>query len=190
MADTIRTPVGIADYPNLQVPRDFQGDGNFAYDTGLIFSLKDEGVAEFLDVVNAEYEKAKETAESKGKPLMPSPVKDLGDGIHVKVKFKQKVNGKNKAGETFERRPPAAFLGREPLPADMSIEGGDRIRISFQVFDYGKTRAPLGGLQLQPKAVQLVEKGSKDDIPRAGGGGGAAATAEDFGFDDIGEEEA
>lgn len=179
------TPVGTLVYPNLNVPRDFNGDGRFAYDTNLV--LDGEEAEQLKDLVDAGRE-ASEKKFKTGAQLKPcyGPhiVKDSESGEEEEVpgalrfRFKVQAVTKTKKGREWDRQPELFDSKGSPVNPDKAIVGsGTKARIAFQLYPW---KNPSGsGLTLQPMAVMIYD--FVEGRTQRGGDAGA------YGFESDGE---
>lgn len=169
------TPAGIAVYPYLSKPdTKFNPDGD--YKVNLDVPNEEAGkLIAFLDEQHqASVDKAKE--ENKGKRVKEGEIPYLvsEDRGVTTFKFKLKAKGKTKAGEEFTQKP-ALFDSKGTPLTDVSVGGGSKLKVSFELVPY-YTAIAGAGISLRLKAVQVLE------LKEYTGGGNAGA----YGF---GEEE-
>jgi hypothetical protein len=157
------TPFGTLVFANLTKPRDYKGNGDFAYDTG--FLLDGAQADEFIAQIDAWMKDSQ--AESKLRPNDPpytehtDKEKNVVPGV-TKFKFKLRAETKLKNGDVWKRKPKLVDADAKPIEGPIRIGNGTRARIKYQpYFSTGGNRA---GVVLQPLLVQIVDlKGGSDE---------------------------
>lgn len=167
------TPIGTLVFPALNEPRDYKGNQQFSYDTGLVLEGEDaEELAAFIDELGEEAKRIHK--KPKVNPVVPYEVHTDKDGEEIpgqtKFKFKVAAVTKTKKGD-WDRKPAFFDATGTPIEPEPQIGGGTRARIGFQTYLW-KNPTQVG-VKLQPIAVQVVELVE---------GGGHRKTASDLGF--------
>lgn len=94
--------------------------------------------------------------EHKGKGIKTAPIPYTIEGDNVFFKFKMKASGVNKkTKEQFTQRPMLFDAKKNPLPSSISIWGGSKIKVAFQLRPYF-TQLLGAGIVSQLKAVQVI----------------------------------
>ena len=91
-------------------------------------------------VVNTVYDK--ETGDDTGK---------------VEFKFKLKAKGQRKDGSYYEQQPAVIDAKKQPLPKDMLIGNGSRVKVAFEPIPYIMQSTKKVGVSLRLKAVQVID---------------------------------
>lgn len=185
------TPVGVARYPHLNKPDEYQGVRKFKCD--LILDREDaqaviEKIEEALPAAEALRDEFVKAARAKGKktkeqdrmlPYSELIDKDTGDETgQVVFKFSSNAEWKDAKGNVQARKIPFFSAKGEAVPdgTKPTLWGGSRIRLSYSVFPYHNAGANNYGVSLRIEAVKVIEAVS-------GSGGNAAG----FGFDEAEE---
>lgn len=170
------TPAGTAQYPYLTKPdTKFNPDGE--YKISLEIPAADAvKTVEFLDEQH-EASIAKAKKENTGKKIkegdVPYSVNEETGAVTVRFKLKAKVTPKS--GDAFEQRPAIFDAKGKPLGAEVSVGGGSKVKVAYELIPY-YTAIAGAGISLRLKAVQII------DLKEYSGGAGAEA----YGF---GEED-
>ena len=102
--------------------------------------------------------------KESGKKVKTAPRPYTIEGDNVFFKFKMKATGINrKTKENFSQKPVVLDSQKNPMPSTVSIWGGSKGKIAYQMRTY-YVPALGAGVTMQLKAVQvieLVEGGSK-----------------------------
>ena len=182
----IISPKAVLDsWPKLTLPDEYLGLKS--YKASLILDPKDEGVQDFLNVLNEEatasYESAlavigEELATATGKKLNTLKERELGLKKHVPisdefledgstsgrviVKMKRKaegtyVSGKN-AGTPWKASVPIFDANKNPvLESAGIIQGGSVVRIQTEIIPFYMNATATAGISLRIFAVQVLE---------------------------------
>lgn len=186
MADkypTFASPVGKLSFPNLNEPRDFQGDGKFKYDAQLHLAEADKGVSEFLQKVDGFLEeslKEHKTTATDGPPYQQATEKDRETdevseipGVQA-VKFSVPAVTKTRKGP-WDRKP--KFFDSKGVVCEIEpqIGAGTEGRFFYQVYNWKMGKR--AGVTLQPVGFQITK------LVKGGGGGGLGNSVDAIGGD-------
>ena len=84
--------------------------------------------------------------------------KDTGDDTgKVEFKFKLKAKVQRKDGSYYEQQPAVLDAKKQPLPKDMLIGNGSRVKVAFEPFPYIMQSTKKVGVSLRLKAVQVLD---------------------------------
>ena len=84
--------------------------------------------------------------------------KDTGDDTgKVEFKFKLKAKVQRKDGTYYEQAPAVIDAKKQPLPKDMLIGNGSRVKVAFEPFPYIMQSTKKVGVSLRLKAVQVID---------------------------------
>jgi hypothetical protein len=84
--------------------------------------------------------------------------KDTGDDTgKVEFKFKLKAKGQRKDGSYYEQQPAVIDAKKQPLPKDMLIGNGSRVKVAFEPIPYIMQSTKKVGVSLRLKAVQVID---------------------------------
>jgi len=174
-----KTPPGVAVFPALYRP-DTKFDELGSYKADIRLDPKLPEVKAFLDTLNVAYREATgsahpKRADSANKRAVYYHETDKEDEPTGFIVVKMRVKNKRKrdTGELWDRRPAQFDAAGKPIANAKKIGGGSVIRVSAEVYSYGKPGDM--GFSLQPLAVQII------DLVEYGG---RAETASDYGFDE------
>lgn len=155
------TPVGKIIFPWIIEPRDYQGNGKFAYSCSL--DLEGEDAAQLAALVDAEIEEARarfNTNKVFSTPYGPATDRQKEEipGV-TRFKFKVGASAETKNGQQWDRKPTLVDCDRNPIVAktfdDLPLGAGSLVRIAFTPYPW---KNPGGvGVTLQPVAVQVLE---------------------------------
>lgn len=149
------TPVGTLVWPHLNLPRQYEGEGKFSYDTGMDFSGPDgEHMATWVKA------KAKEIGQKTGQRIKVDNIlteateKNEDGSVQtlegvVRVKFKV-ANIETKKG-TWDRKPAFWDPQGTPITPEPMVGGGTQAQIFFTVYEWKTGK----GFTLQPRAVMI-----------------------------------
>jgi hypothetical protein len=120
---------------------------------------------EMMNSIDKAIESSIADAEKEsGKKVKTAPRPYTIEGDNVFFKFKMKATGVNrKTKENFSQKPVVLDSQKNPMPSTVSIWGGSKGKIAYQMRTY-YVPALGAGVTMQLKAVQvieLVEGGSK-----------------------------
>ena len=88
--------------------------------------------------------------------------KDTGDDTgKVEFKFKLKAKVQRKDGSYYEQAPAVLDAKKQPLPKDMLIGNGSRVKVAFEPFPYIMQSTKKVRVSLRLKAVQVILNGLK-----------------------------
>jgi hypothetical protein len=152
--ETFVTPQGRLSYPFLTRARDYNRDGNFAYDTGLI--VEGEDAAELVAMIDEFMKQAKkESKKPNGNPPYAPVVDAEGDPVPGKFLFKFRVRATWPDGAS--RQPKFVDADGNNVPkVNLRLGSGTLARIRFLPNLYG-AKNKSSGVTLQPVAVQIIE---------------------------------
>lgn len=186
---TYTTAIGRLVYPHLNKPRDYKGNGQFAFDTGLVLTGEEaEKLAQFVDEQLEESARINKKKKTHEPPYLVNTDKD-GNEIDGETRFKFKVQAvtKTKSGKLWHRDPVFIDSAGQTISEPPILGGGTEARIAFQVYHWAN---PAGaGVTLQPTQVQIVKlvEGTLDGVRPAFGaveGGYVAPERQDDDGDD------
>ena len=84
--------------------------------------------------------------------------RDTGDDTgKVEFKFKLKAKVQRKDGSYYEQQPAVLDAKKQPLPKDMLIGNGSRVKIAFEPYPYIMQSTKKVGVSLRLKAVQVID---------------------------------
>jgi len=157
----ITTPAGKAFYAHLYKPAVFEGEEK-DFEVNLVFD--DKYTEKLKAMIAAEFEKAKEAPEFKGKkwkkPFFGYSEKDEDDETYAGAtvfKFKMKPIGKNsKTGETFKRKVAVFDAKGKPIVGELPIGNKTIMKVCATICPYHKG-AQAHGIGLYMEAVQIIE---------------------------------
>lgn len=166
---TYITPIGTAFFPHLRTPEEFEGN-EIGYTCKIILSKEEtDNLENFL---LKELEAAKQSEEFKGKKWSSEPSMGTGetkDG-ETYFKFKKKASYvSKKTREVVHTTVPIFDSKGKPLPKDIEIGNGSRVRVAYSILPFHMSKVN-NGLSLRLEAVQVIE------LRQYG------ANAENFGF--------
>lgn len=149
------TPVGTLVWPHLNTPRQYQGQGDFAYDTCIDFEGKPgEEVAAWLKKYALDLGKRKGAKVSLSSVLVDAMAKD-DDGNTIELpgvtRVKFKVPNKMTSTGLWERKPAFVDPAGNPIRPEPMVGGGTKAKIYFEVYEW-KHKA---GMTLQPVAIMI-----------------------------------
>jgi hypothetical protein len=182
------TPAGIAVYPWLNKP-DTKHKAEGSYKVSL--RLTKEDAEALIEKLTPHHEAAVEAGKTafksnpKNKGKQPPPVWPLytevfdADGNEtglLEFKFKRTASGVSKKnGKPWAIKPDLFGRSGKPLPADVAIYGGSKIKVAYEAVPYA---AKVGiGLSLALNAVQVIDLVS------------SMRNADSYGFGNEGEDE-
>lgn len=91
--------------------------------------------------------------------------RDTGDDTgNVEFKFKLKAKVQKRDGTYYEQSPAVLDAKKQPIPKDMLIGNGSKVKVAFEPIPYVMLSTKKVGVSLRLKAVQvidLVEYGNK-----------------------------
>ena len=193
------TPTGVAQYPHLVEPDNFEG--SLDYKVNLILDPADVGVQELIDSITAsceaEFKRGTDEMKAKGGkhiaaaklmelfvPIVPE-YNDVGEETgRVIFKAKSKAAGITKAGKAWERKIPLFDAATKKIPhGSVKVWSGSILKVEMQMNLYTAAGLKKSGCSLRIASVQVLELSE-------GGGGGGAFGVEEGGFDSSGLEEA
>lgn len=178
------TPIGRLSFPNLNVPRQYQGKGKFAYDTDLdIEGEAGTHFARFIESYAADYAKRvgkrsidlesilKPAIEFKTKEEIPDTTR-----VHFKVAVIETKRG------LWDRKPAFYRADGTPYEEEPILGGGTIAQIAFTVYEWNASNR---GMSLQPEGVLIHElvagQGTVDrSFTGLFGGKSVAASTADF----------
>lgn len=175
------SPKGIAaPFPKITEVDDYQGQK--AFKVGLILDPADEGVNDFIKMLDAETEAAyaagvaelteslsnatgaklaKLKASIEGlelhKPYSPQYAEDGSTTGKVIVNFKRKAEGVLKDGKVWKHTIPVFDSKKSPIPAGTAIWGGSVLRCQTELMPFCATGLNKAGVSLRLFAVQVIE---------------------------------
>lgn len=154
------SPIGEAEYPHLQVP-DTKFDSEGVYNCKLKIKIED-ATQMIADIENAINELATRVSKQKNKNVKKHlPYENKEDG-YVTFIFKVKASGKNNTTqEVFHRRIVVMDSNKKPLSEETRIWSGSTLKIAYIMREWA-TDAQGVGIQLQPKAVQVINLVTSD----------------------------
>ncbi len=84
--------------------------------------------------------------------------KDTGDDTGIQeFKFKLKAKVQRKDGTYYEQAPAVLDAKKQPLPKDMLIGNGSRVKVAFEPIPYVMQATKRVGVSLRLKAVQVID---------------------------------
>ena len=178
MSKSIVTPVGIAQWPHLVEPDDYEGSLN--YKTDLLLDPNDKGVSEFIKHLNDAADKAYEegVAElmtkggksvalakqiTKKVPIQPQYDDEGNETGLVLVSMKSKASGVTATGKKWSRTVPLFDSGKgkdrpEKIPhGSVDVWGGSLIKVEVEVYPYCATGLKLAGVSLRIISAQILQ---------------------------------
>ncbi len=160
----ITTPVGTASYPYLTRPdTKFNPDGE--YRVGLILPASeaksliktiDEAMTDSLKEAKAENPKKSKKMKQANPPYAELTDDEGNETGEVQINFKQKALIKPKNGQPFEKRPALFDSKGVPLPSNITIGSGSKLKVSFEIHPY-YTDLVGAGVSLRLMGVQVLE---------------------------------
>lgn len=151
--------IGEAVYPHLQVP-DTKFDSDGVYNCKLKVKIED-ATDMIADIENAINKLADRIAKEKNKKVEKHLPYETEEGI-VTFTFKVKASGKNNTTqEVFHRRIIVMDSNKKPLSEETRIWSGSTLKIAYIMREWA-TDAKGVGIQLQPKAVQVINLVTSD----------------------------
>lgn len=155
--------VGEFVYPHLTKPDvRFNEAGEYKVTLKVAKDQATEMLKSFDTAIESSVAEAEKSANGKKIKQAPKPY-TIEEG-NVFFKFKMKATGTNrKTKEPFSQRPVVLDSQKNPMPSTISIWGGTKGKVAFQLRSY-YVPALGAGVTAQLKAVQiidLVEGGSK-----------------------------
>ena len=152
--------IGEAVYPHLQVPdTKFNSEGE--YNCQLKVSIE-EATDMIADIENATNELHDRICKEKNKKTLKKHMPYTTEEGIVTFKFKVKASGKNnKTQEVFHRRIAVIDSDKKPLNEETRIWSGSTLKIAYMMREWA-TDAQGIGIQLQPKAVQVINLVTSD----------------------------
>jgi hypothetical protein len=91
--------------------------------------------------------------------------RDTGDDTgNIEFKFKLKAKVQKRDGTYYDQEPAVVDASKKPLPKDVLIGNGSRVKVAFEPITYVMASTKKVGVSLRLKAVQvidLIEYGSK-----------------------------
>lgn len=146
--------IGEAEYPHLQVPdTKFQSEGEYKCNLKVKLDEATEMIADIENELNQHHDQL--CKDKNKKSLRKNLPFTIEDG-YATFKFKVKASGKNtKTNETFQRRITVIDSNKKPLDENTRIWGGSTLKIAYNMRTWF-TDALGVGIQLQPKAVQVI----------------------------------
>jgi|TARA_R100000479_G_scaffold145300_2_gene80724 hypothetical protein len=154
--------VGEFVYPHLNKP---DVRFNEAGEYKVTLKVPSAKAKEMMNSIDKAIESSIADAEKEsGKKVKTAPRPYTIEGDNVFFKFKMKATGVNrKTKENFSQKPVVLDSQKNPMPSTVSIWGGSKGKIAYQMRTY-YVPALGAGVTMQLKAVQvieLVEGGSK-----------------------------
>jgi hypothetical protein len=154
--------VGEFVYPHLNKP---DVRFNEAGEYKVTLKVPSAKAKEMMNSIDKAIESSIADAEKEsGKKVKTAPRPYTIEGDNVFFKFKMKATGINrKTKENFSQKPVVLDSQKNPMPSTVSIWGGSKGKIAYQMRTY-YVPALGAGVTMQLKAVQvieLVEGGSK-----------------------------
>lgn len=150
------TPIGTAFFPHLRTPEEYEGN-EIGYTCKIILSKEDTDKLEaFLE---KELEAAKQSEEFKGKKWLSEPSMGTGETKDGEIffKFKKKASFvSKKTKEVIQTTVPIFDAKGKPLPKDIEVGNGSRVRVAFSVMPFHMSKNN-NGLSLRLEAVQVIE---------------------------------
>lgn len=169
------TPVGTAYWSHLISTEQFQNKDTNKFAISLRLSPKDE--KDFLNKINAEWEKFKESSEGQKHKYKYEPTtgfKQDEDGDGGLFKFKMTAVIHTRSGRDWERHVPVYDAGCKEISGNMEELGnGSKVKVAYELVPFFMSDKNYG-ISLRLTAVQVLEFKSSEE------------TAESFGF---GQEE-
>ncbi len=84
--------------------------------------------------------------------------RDTGDDTgKVEFKFKLKAKVQRKDGGYYEQQPAVLDAKKQPLPKDMLIGNGSKVKVAFEPITYIMQSTKKVGVSLRLKAVQVID---------------------------------
>lgn len=170
----VTTPKGEAMWANIKNPETYQGNV-----VGLTIQVKfdQESTTKFINLIQAEFEKAKSSPYFKGKQWSKDPAlsyREDKDG-NILFKFKTKHEYKRADGEIVKRTVPVFDAKGVPFKSDDEIGNGSVVKVACQIVPY-HISSKNNGVTLYLDGVQIL-----DFKPR---NTGASASALGFGVEE------
>lgn len=147
------TPKGVFVFANLDKPRDYDGNEQFAYDVGLVLkgAAADELAAQ-VDGWMKESKAAQPKLRKADEPYVPNTDRDKNE-IPGETKFKFKVYATWPDGSS--RQPKLWDAGGNLIPSNIKIGNGSTGYIKYVTYFTGGGQK--AGVMLQPVAVQITK---------------------------------
>lgn len=198
-APKVVTPKGVAVYPKLVEPDEYQGEKN--YKTGLLLDPAEPGVSEFIDRVEADAQAAYDdwveeanaaigeaTGAKKAKlkkaldevekhsPLAPEYDDEGEETGRFILNAKMKAEGVRKDGKPWSRTCPIFdSKGKDVTKTLGSLWGGSIVKLQVTLNPFAMPATNRAGVSGRLEAVQVVEL-------RQGGADGSAFGVEEGGY--------
>jgi len=164
--EDIVTAVGVFKFANLNVARDYNKNGNFAYDAKFVLEgAEAQIVKDAIEVIcMAEHGKAHSALTFQ---VYKDETDDDGSEYTV-FSLKVKAALASKSGKTIDKKPKFLTTAGVPVTPEPVIGGGTRAAVCIRPYTWEK---PFPGITLQPDAImvhELVEYIPRDDAYYAG----------------------
>ena len=153
---TYTTPVGTAFYPCLHTPETYEGN-EVGYTCKLILSKEETDRLE--DLIMQTLEKAKTSPEFANKKWLNEPSIGTGETKEGEVYFKFKKKSSfisKKTKELIRTHVPIFDSQGKPLPKDVVVGNGSRIRVAFSLLPFHMSKNN-NGVSLRLEGVQVIE---------------------------------
>ncbi len=148
------TPVGTARYPKLSKPDTTGQYADGKYKTDLVFD--EVGMSSMMKMLN---EFAAKTLPDVKNPKLP--VGTSKDGATTYIKFKGGLDKETGLG----RKPSIMDAKRNPIPADVIIGAGSKLKLAGSMADYAN--GPNKGVTIYLEHVQVLELVEGSDVDGA-----------------------
>lgn len=192
MSKLMKTPKGVAVFPSLVEPDEFQGKRE--YKTKLRIPKDDpelQALVERLEQIRDEYwadpDVQGEIKPAVRKEMRPHPVyeEELDDNEEptgfVLINCKCNEGYKTKQGKFVPTPPNLVDAKKQPLGKDVDVWGGSVIRVAFKPVPWAMAATSKYGVKLRMTAVQVIELRHGSD--------GTDAFEEEDGFEYEGSDE-
>lgn len=84
--------------------------------------------------------------------------RDTGDDTgNVEFKFKLKAKVQKRDGTYYEQQPAVLDAKKKPLPKDVLVGNGSRVKVAFEPITYSMASTKKVGVSLRLKAVQVID---------------------------------
>lgn len=189
MAKLLVTPKGVAVYPHLQKPDDYEGKRKYKITLRLpADDPKTEQLIEKLESLRDDYWEngeepkrkfnVKQRAQLKAHPVYRTEEDDDGNPtgfILVSADCNAEFTDRD-TGRSVSLKPQLLDAKKKPIPDDVAIWGGSTVRVAFQPYTWAQGGTIKAyGVKMRLKAVQVIDLVS--------GGGAANVFDEEDGFD-------
>jgi hypothetical protein len=159
--EDIVTAVGTFKFANLNVARDYNNNGKFAYDAKFVLEgAEAQIVKDAIEVIcMAELGKPHSGLTF---PVYKDETDDDGSEYTV-FSLKVKASIESKSGKTIDKKPKFLTTAGVPVSPEPIVGGGTRAAVCIRPYTWEK---PFPGITLQPDAVmihELVEYIPRDD---------------------------